>query len=88
MITEGGGGQGFLGEALVDKLRWHGTWIVAKIVAENRESANLNTASAFDQEVSLMHYLGRHRNVAVMIGWCEQPLAMLMKYYQSGTLKQ
>lgn len=42
----------------------------------------------FYEEVADMHYLGRRKNIAGLLGWCDKPLSMLMKYYSFGALQQ
>ena len=32
--------------------------------------------------------IGRNKNVAGLLGWCEEPVAILMKYHKLGALKQ
>lgn len=85
-IAIGGGGAVYLGDALIPKLKEFGDTIIVKIVGQSRDSVNQLVMQAFDQEISVMHYLGRHRNIAVMLGWCDEPVAMLMKCYPSGSL--
>lgn len=88
MIAMGGGGKIFTGEALASSLSSvHGSRIVIKIVSNSKANATERLSKAFFQEVAVMHYLGRHRNIAVMLGWCEEPQAMLMKHYASGSLE-
>lgn len=85
-IAKGGGGEVFLGDALIPGLAVYGQTIIVKIVALDQSLISQRTADAFDQEISVMHYLGRHANIAGLLGWCDKPLAMLMKYYVNGAL--
>lgn len=85
-IAQGGGGEVFLGDALIGKLAEFGSTIIIKIVGSNRLSLSEHTAQAFDQEISVMYYLGRHKNIAGLLGWCDEPMAMLMKHYANGSL--
>lgn len=59
-----------------------------KVLGVDINSLALRMAEAFDQEVSLMHYLGRHKNIAGLLGWCDEPMAMLMKFYECGWLQK
>lgn len=85
-IAKGGGGEAFLGDALVPRLQEFGSSIIVKIAAVNRQSMSLKMLQAFDQEVSVMHYLGRHKNIAGLLGWCEEPVNMFMRFYHLGAL--
>ena len=41
---------------------------------------------SFFQEVSIMWYLVQEKNIAKLIGYCEEPLALIMKFYPLGSL--
>lgn len=85
-IAKGGGGEVFLGDALIPQLAVFGETIIVKIVAPDRTFVDQRNSDAFDQEVSVMYSLGHHENIAGILGWCDQPLAMLMKFYVKGAL--
>lgn len=85
-IAVGGGGEVYIGDALIPKLAEFGPTIIIKIVGPSRAELPMRTARAFDQELSVMHYLGRHQNIAGLLGWCDEPMAMLMKFYPLGSL--
>ena len=85
-IAKGGGGEVFIGDALIPRLQEFGPTIIVKIIGPNRGSVQPRISRAFDQEISVMHYLGRHKNIAGLLGWCEEPVSMLMKYYAIGAL--
>lgn len=87
-VAKGGGSEVFLGDALIPKLQALGSIIIVKIVGANREAMTDKMNSAFDQEISVMHYLGQHRNIAGLLGWCDEPVAILMKYYPLGSLNE
>lgn len=86
-IAKGGGGEVFIGDGLIPRLQEFGSNIIVKVIGPTRESLPIRTAQAFDQELSLMHYLGRQKNIAGLMGWCEKPVSMLMKYYKLGSLE-
>lgn len=86
LIAKGGGGSVYMGDALVPQLQEFGSKIIVKIVAQYRRAIKTKMGSSFDQEISLMHYLGRHENIVGLLGWCDEPLAMLMRYYPLGSL--
>lgn len=85
-IAKGGGGEVFLGDALIPRLQEFGPTIIVKVASKSRGSLELCLSQAFDQEISVMHLLGRHKNIARLLGWCEEPVSMLMKYYKLGAL--
>ena len=85
-IASGGGGVVHLGDALVPELSHGGSTIIVKVVAADRRKVGLHMVDAFDQEISVMYYLRQHRNIAALLGWCDEPMAMLMKYYAIGSL--
>ena len=87
-IAKGGGGTVYLGDAIIPKLQEDGPTIIVKIIGEKRAKLTVRMARAFDQEISVMYYLGRHKNIAGLLGWCDDPMAMLMKYYSNGALEQ
>lgn len=83
----GGGGEVHIGDALVPRLQESGARIIVKIVGKQRSALITTMTLEFDQELSLMHYIGRHENIAGMLGWCDESMAMLMKYYVNGSLE-
>lgn len=87
-IAKGRGGEVFIGDALIPRLQKFGSLIIIKIVAQDRQSMDPIMAFAIDQEISLMHYLVRNKNIATLLGWCHEPLSMIMKYYKLGSLEQ
>lgn len=74
----GGGGEVFLGDALVPRLQEFGLSIIVKIEAVKRQAMSPKILQAIDQEVFVMHYLGRHKNISGLLEWCEEPVAMLI----------
>lgn len=67
-IAKGGGGEVFLGDALIPRLQESGPIIIVKSIGTERQSLTSRTSQAFDQEISVMHYLGRHKNIASLLG--------------------
>jgi serine/threonine protein kinase len=41
---------------------------------------------SFNQEVSLMEFFSDSKFVAKLIGYCKEPLCLIMKYYPAGSL--
>ena len=87
-IAKGGGGTVYLGDGLIPKLQEDGPTIIVKVVGEKRGKLTVRMAQAFDQEISVMYYMGRHKNIAGLLGWCDHPMSMLMKFYSNGALEQ
>lgn len=87
-IAFGGGGDIFLANALVPNLMEFGKTIVVKVVSKHRNSTSTLQVQAFEQEVAVMYYLSRQKNIAGILGWCEEPTALLMKHYLLGALKE
>ena len=61
-----------------------GKYLVAKIVKEDSERSR----KLFFQEVSVSYHLREHPNIAKTIGYSEQPKAILMRYYEYGSLAE
>lgn len=87
-LAKGGGGEIFLADALIPDLSEFGTTFALKVIAPRRSSMTPKMVQAFDQEVSVMHYLSRHPNIAKILGWCDEPVAIMMKFYPLGSLMQ
>jgi serine/threonine protein kinase len=47
--------------------------------------SNLNQM-AFNQEVALMEYLSDSVFIAKLVGYCKEPVCLILKYYPSGSL--
>lgn len=66
-IAKGGGGEVFLGDSLIPQLQEFGPTIIIKIIERNRNSITPRVSEAFDQEISVMYYLGRRKNIVEMV---------------------
>ena len=53
------------------------------VIVEGEEQ---NSRIAFFQEVSIMWFLNLEKNIAKLVGYSEDPLAILMKLYPLGSL--
>ena len=85
-IAKGGGGEVFFGDALVPRLsELSGPTII--VVGESRQALSNRMSEALDQKISIMNSKGRHQNIAGLLGWCDKPVAILMKNYPLGSLE-
>ncbi|KAI3659304.1 hypothetical protein MP638_003520 [Amoeboaphelidium occidentale] len=88
-LSQGGGGEVYLADALDEKTSIFGNVIVVKRLISNSSNQNLNARQAklFEQELSIMAMLKNHKNIAKIIGYCRsEPLSILMKHYRLGPL--
>jgi serine/threonine protein kinase len=87
-LGKGGAATVYVGDALTEQLMRYGKHIVVKILADNRVAASgQNMSSAFDQEISIMEYIKGCPHLVEMLGYCEEPLSIIMKLYPLGSLK-
>ena len=45
-----------------------------------------NFTACFNQEVTIMQYLGAHKNMARLLGFMQEPPTIVMRYYPNGSL--
>eukprot|EP00158_Paraphelidium_tribonemae_P009700 Partr_v1_DN28933_c0_g1_i1_m26007 putative Inherit from NOG: VSP with INR len=82
-LSEGGFGSVHIAKAGHDGLRTFGDRIVIKKMSR---TANQLMVDSFHQELSIMCYLIDSKYIAKLLGYCEQPMIIIMKYYQNGAL--
>lgn len=85
-LAKGGLSKIYKARAINRELQNFGTSIVFKIVSSSRSDLDATHVSAFEQELAVHHYLGKHHNIADLLGWSETPLGMLLKLYSRGSL--
>ncbi|KAI3656944.1 hypothetical protein MP638_004435 [Amoeboaphelidium occidentale] len=85
-IGQGGSGIVYVGNALTPTAAKYGKKIVIKTFGGNITDLHQGLATAFKQEVSLMTALEHERNIAKIVGYCEKPCCILMKFYPHGSL--
>lgn len=85
-IGQGGSGIVYVGDALTPTAAKYGKKIVIKTFGGNITDLHQGLATAFKQEVSLMTALEHERNIAKIVGYCEKPCCILMKFYPHGSL--
>jgi tRNA A-37 threonylcarbamoyl transferase component Bud32 len=83
-IAAGGGGELFIVKIMDPLLKKkHGETLVQKIVFVRSKISE----EAFYQEVGIMVTLLRFKNFCQIIGYTDQPLSLILKYYDLGSLK-
>ncbi|KAI3655810.1 hypothetical protein MP638_005892, partial [Amoeboaphelidium occidentale] len=82
-LFKGVGGEIYLAAGVTKEARIHGDNLVAKMYPYN--IADEKQRIVFEQEVSIMALLSNEPNVAKLIGYCIDPLCILMKYYEEGS---
>ncbi len=84
VLAKGGFGIAYLADALNSKLKDFGNIVVVKVL--KKEVMTEKDIKLFQQEVSLMEYFKKERNIAKILGYSENPYAIVMKYYNLGSL--
>lgn len=86
VMAEGGGGIIYEAELLDERLKAkHRIKKVAVKVVKNAGGWDTEEMrNMFNQEVSIMWSLSFHENIIKLIGFTEEPLAMIMKYYSQS----
>jgi serine/threonine-protein kinase len=87
-LSQGGGGEVFLADALDDKTRKFGNLLVVKRIKSNNESQELTPKQVklFEQEFSVMAMLQSYKNISKLIGYFKtRSHCILMKYYPMGS---
>jgi WD40 repeat protein len=84
-LAAGGGGEVYLATLMDSKLvEKHGSRVVQKIVCIRSKISE----EAFFQEVGIMILLSSYPNFCQIIGYTLNPIAMILKYYPTGSLKE
>lgn len=82
-ITSGGGGELFLAKIMDPSLRKkHGDIVIQKIIFIRNKASEV----AFYQEVGIMIMLSTFPHFCQIVGYTENPLSMILKYYADGSL--
>lgn len=86
-IATGGGGDVFIAKALHRDLiqRAENTIIIAKTIHVNPDHQSEQEAQ-FYQEISLMYMLRDSPHFGKLVGYCETPMTILMRFYPHGSL--
>ena len=83
-LEKGGFATVFIAQSLKASLAVHGdTVIVKQLTSQNLTEKQLST---FYQEIAVMSYLGKHDNIAQILGYTLSPYSIIMKYYSLGSL--
>jgi tRNA A-37 threonylcarbamoyl transferase component Bud32 len=88
LMTRGGFGNVYLVDLLDEHLIRTASSEKAIAKQASRSMEEKMHLNAFYQEVSIMSYLRNHPNIALIIGFCEDPHTILMKYYKLGSLQR
>jgi serine/threonine protein kinase len=86
LITKGGGGQVYLGDAASERVGVYGKKVIIKFITDKYISLGELQRLAFDQEVATMMTLKDCPNIAKIIGYSDLPCVIVMKYYKDGSL--
>ena len=87
-IAKGGFSTVSIGQPLKANLRGHGDKIIVKQLINIAEKDKERVLATFYQEIAIMAYLGDHPNIAKLLGFCQNPHSIIMKYYPQGSLSQ
>jgi serine/threonine protein kinase len=82
-IAKGGGGELFIAKVMSPALKKKaGETVIQKVVFIKKKS----NEEAFYQEVGIMIMLSTYPHFCQIIGYTENPLSMILKYYPDGSL--
>lgn len=87
-IAKGGSGTVFLAEGLSLDLKPYGLIIAKQIVDAPISILHQEISGAFFQEIAIMYLLREERNIAKFLRYCVEPVVLLMKFYELGSLKK
>ena len=85
VLTSGGFGVVHLADVFLPRAQKFGPRVVVK-VSKNKILNEFDLA-LFRQEIGLMEYFRDHNNIAKILGFCESPFCIVMKYYKLGSLR-
>ncbi|KAI3657737.1 hypothetical protein MP638_004341 [Amoeboaphelidium occidentale] len=88
-LSQGGGGEVYLADALDDRTRLFGNVLAVKRikVQSTCQKQSERQMKLFEQELSVMAMLRNHKNIAKMVGYCRsESYSILMKYHRMGSL--
>ena len=85
-IAKGGFSAVSLGEALKISLKTFGNTVIIKKLTNVDGENSERVLTLFYQEISIMSYLGQHPNIATLLGYCQKPYCIIMKFYPYGSL--
>eukprot|EP00158_Paraphelidium_tribonemae_P007190 Partr_v1_DN28146_c1_g1_i1_m55315 putative protein kinase kinase kinase len=85
-LARGGGGRVSIATAFEEILKQYGSKVIVKI--PNSTQMDERALGLFHQEIALMNAFKRHKNIAKLLGYSENPYAIVLKYYSHGSLKK
>lgn len=89
-LSQGGGGDIYLADALDDRTSLYGKTIIVKTIkfSSSTKKPTEKQMQLFEQELSIMAMFKNHRNFAKLVGFCRaDSYFILMKYYPLGSLE-
>ena len=87
-IAKGGFSTVSIGQPLKASLRGHGDQVIFKQLTNIEDKDKEKVLKTFYQEIAIMAYLGDHPNIAKILGYCQNPPSLIMKFYPYGSLSQ
>eukprot|EP00158_Paraphelidium_tribonemae_P009424 Partr_v1_DN28863_c3_g2_i5_m33597 len=84
-LTKGGGGDIYFAQAISPKLQEYGHTVIVKQIQSNTTDTEMSQAM-FYQELSITSYLQMNKNIVRLLGYSENPNAILLKIYLQGSL--
>ena len=87
-IAKGGFSTVSLAEPLKVSLKGYGDQVIVKLLIDESHSNLEKLLATFYQEIAIMSFLGQHQNIAKLLGYCQKPYGLILKYYPYGSLNE
>eukprot|EP00158_Paraphelidium_tribonemae_P006446 Partr_v1_DN27820_c3_g1_i2_m22771 putative protein kinase kinase kinase len=88
-VAKGGGGEIFIGRAFKTSLLEYGDAIIVKKIMSSKAGVNrMKEKMQFDQELSITAYLQTCKNIVRLLGYCNTPQCLILKFYKVGSLRE
>jgi serine/threonine-protein kinase len=86
-LAHGGGGHIYIAQAVSSVTSEFGNELIVKIIGNSLEELPPSIMRAMIQEISILQLMSSNSHFPKFIGYCEQPVCILMKYYECGSLE-
>lgn len=86
-FAKGGGGQIYLAQAMTPETSLYGKELVVKLFGNSQEELSSKLLGTVKQEISILQLMSKNCHFPKFIGYCDKPVAILMKYYECGSLE-
>jgi hypothetical protein len=86
-LDKGGGGEIYIAQAMTPETSIYGKMLIVKVIGNPGRDITPKMLDAVKQEISILQLMSNNRHFPKFIGYCENPISILMKFYECGSLQ-